>query len=137
MEDTHTHTHTHSLTRSLTRTHTHARARTHTHTRTHTHAHARTHAHTHTHTHTHNRARPLNNPSGHDAEAGYYITEPIFLIQLCTWAVSRLYLYPLTCVLPTWRCVDGFSSWDTPMQLSGLYLMWFFLSFLLVLHVWW
>lgn len=77
----------------------------------------------------------MTNYAGLDADAGYYLTEIVFVVQLGTWAYSRLYIYPLMAVIPAWNSVAPFST--NNFQLAGLYLMDSFLTFLVVLHIWW
>jgi hypothetical protein len=77
----------------------------------------------------------MANYAGLDADAGYYITEVVFILQLGTWAFARLYIYPFMVVIPAWNCVGPFSS--TLVQEWGLKLMCAFLTFLVVLHIWW
>eukprot|EP00038_Savillea_parva_P018067 m.22362 g.22362 ORF g.22362 m.22362 type:complete len:367 (+) comp3976_c0_seq2:2-1102(+) len=77
----------------------------------------------------------MTNYAGLDADAGYYLTELVFVLQLATWAYARLYTYPIKGVMATWQSVGPFSH--TTLQHFGLLLMGSFLTFLVVLHIWW
>lgn len=89
----------------------------------------------------------MANYAGLDAAAGWYLSESLFILNIITWALTRLYYYAFEVVgnahlhwpklLPT-RPADGSTTYEYLAQQASLVACLTLLYFLVVLNVlWW
>lgn len=83
----------------------------------------------------------ITNYAGLDEKSGLYLVEASFVINLITWAVGRLYYYPVTIVGNTathfLKLLGNGDAEHNDLRRMALFGCLYLLEFLVLLHCWW